>query len=123
LFNVDRVRLIQNGTPGTRWNFTANHNINQWRFLARLNYYGDFYDNEASGYFDDAILLDLKAAYTHNEEMTFTLGARNVSNEQGCSTSSCGTTPPSALGLPYSQFSPFGFNGAFYYGRFSYILD
>ena len=123
LFDNNRVLLIQDGTPGTRWNFTANHSFDQWRLLARINYYGDFYDNEAGGYFDDAILVDLEAAYTLNDEMTFTLGARNVADEQGCSTSSCGTTPPSALGLPYSQFSPFGFNGAFYYGRFTYNLD
>ena len=123
LFDNGRVLLIQDGTPGTRWNFTANHSFDQWRLLARINYYGDFYDNEAGGYFDDAILVDLEAAYTLNDEMTFTVGARNVADEQGCSTSSCGTTPPSALGLPYSQFSPFGFNGAFYYGRFTYNLD
>jgi len=123
LFDNDRVLLIQDGTPGTRWNFTANHSFDQWRLLARINYYGDFYDNEAGGYFDDTILVDLEAAYTLNDEMTFTVGARNVADEQGCSTSSCGTTPPSALGLPYSQFSPFGFNGAFYYGRFTYNLD
>ena len=123
LFNNGRVRLIQDGVPGTRWNFTANHKFEQWRILGRINYYGDFYDNEAGGYFDDAIIIDLEAAYNFNEQMTFTVGGRNVSDEQGCSTASCGNTPPDALGLPYSQFSPFGFNGAFYYGRFTYVLE
>ncbi|MBT6558733.1 MAG: TonB-dependent receptor [Gammaproteobacteria bacterium] len=120
LFGADRVRLVQDGTPGTRWNVTANHNVDQWRFLARINYYGEYYDNEAGGFFDDAVLLDLEAAYSVNEDMTITVGGRNVSDEQGCSTAKCGGTPPGALGLPYSQFSPFGFNGAFYYGRFTY---
>ena len=120
LFDDARVLLVEDGTPGTRWNLTANHNIDQWRFLARLNYYGEYYDNEAGGEFDDAILIDLEAAYSINEDMTITLGGRNVGNEQGCSTAKCGTTPPGALGLPYSQFSPFGFNGGFYYGRFTY---
>lgn len=120
LFDDARVRLVEDGTPGTRWNLTANHNIDQWRFLARLNYYGEYYDNEAGGEFDDAILIDLEAAYSVNEDMTITLGGRNVGNEQGCSTSKCGTTPPGALGLPYSQFTPYGFNGGFYYGRFTY---
>ena len=120
LFGNNRVLLVQDGTPSTRWNLTANHNIAEWRFLARVNYYGEYYDNEAGGYFDDALLLDLEAAYSVSEDMTITFGGRNVSDEQGCSTSSCGTTPPGALGLPYSQFTPFGFNGAFYYGRFTY---
>ena len=112
LFGADRVRLVQDGTPGTRWNVTANHNVDQWRFLARVNYYGEYYDNEAGGFFDDAVLVDLEAAYSVNEDMTITVGGRNVSDEQGCSTAKCGGTPPGALGLPYSQFSPFGFNGA-----------
>jgi len=120
LFGNNRVLLVQDGTPSTRWNLTANHNIAEWRFLARVNYYGEYYDNEAGGYFDNALLLDLEAAYSVSEDMTITFGGRNVSDEQGCSTSSCGTTPPGALGLPYSQFTPFGFNGAFYYGRFTY---
>ena len=82
LFNNGRVRLIQDGVPGTRWNFTANHNFEQWRILGRINYYGDFYDTEAGGYFDDAIIIDLEAAYNFNEQMTFTVGGRNVSDEQ-----------------------------------------
>ena len=45
---------------------------------------------------------------------------RNVSDERGCSTNSCGGTPANILGLPYSQFTPFGFNGSFYYGRLTY---
>ena len=120
LFDDARVLLVEDGTPGTRWNLTANHNIDQWRFLARLNYYGEYYDNEAGGTFDDAILIDLEAAYSINEDMSITFGGRNVGDEQGCSTAKCGTTPPGALGLPYSQFTPYGFNGAFYYGRFTY---
>lgn len=120
LFGDNRVRLVEDGTPNTRWNLTANHNIDQWRFLARINYYGDYYDSEAGGEFDDALLIDLEAAYSINEDMSITIGGRNVGDEQGCSTAKCGSTPPGALGLPYSQFTPFGFNGAFYYGRFTY---
>jgi iron complex outermembrane receptor protein len=120
LFNDGRVRLVEDGTPGTRWNLTANHNIGQWRLLARLNFYGEYYDNEAGGDFDDATLIDLEAAYDITEDMSITIGGTNVGDEQGCSTANCGTTPPGALGLPYSQFTPYGFNGAYYYGRFTY---
>ena len=92
----------------------------QWRFLVRVNYYGEYYDNEAGGEFDDATVIDLEVGFAANENIDFTVGARNVGDETGCSTRSCGVTPPGILGLPSSQFSPFGFNGAFYYGKMTY---
>ncbi|GHA05106.1 ligand-gated channel [Arenicella chitinivorans] len=120
LLNDNRVNLIENGTPDTRWNFTANHQLEKVRLLARVSYYGEFYDNEAGGEFDSNVLLDLEAGYNYSDALTLTLGARNVTDEQGCSTNVCGQTPANALGLPYSQFSPFGFNGTFVYARATY---
>lgn len=123
LLNDARVRLIENGTPDSRWNFTANHQYEAWRFLVRVNYYGDYYDNEAGGTFDSAYVFDLELGYTLNENIDFTLGGRNVGDETGCSTNDCGVTPAPILGLPSSQFTPFGFNGAFYYGRMTYNFE
>ena len=120
LLGDSRVRLIEDGVPDTRWNLTANHRIENWRFLARVNYYGEYFDNEAGAEFDDAYVIDLEAAVTVNEKADITLGIRNVGDEQGCRTDSCGGLPATVLGLPYSQFTPFGFNGAFYYGRVTY---
>ena len=90
------------------------------RLLARVSYFGEYYDKEAGGEFDSATLLDLEAGYDLSQGMSLTMGMRNVSDERGCSTNTCGTTPASILGMPYSQFTPFGFNGSFYYGRLSY---
>ena len=120
LLNDNRVNLIENGTPDTRWNLTANHQLEKVRLLARLSYYGEFYDNEAGGDFDSNVLLDLEAGYNYSDALTLTIGARNVTDEQGCSTDVCGQTPSRILGLPYSQFSPFGFNGTFVYARATY---
>ena len=39
------------------------------------------FDNEAGGYFDDTILVDLEAAYTLNDGMTDIVSARNVADE------------------------------------------
>ncbi|MEM7077554.1 MAG: TonB-dependent receptor [Pseudomonadota bacterium] len=122
LLNNNRVQLIEDGVPGTRWNLTANHNVENWRFLARINFYGEYYDNEAGGDFDDAYVIDLEAATTISENADVTFGVRNVGDEQGCGTGSCGTLPPRILGLPYSQFTPYGFNGTFFYGRMTYAF-
>ncbi|NNF15648.1 MAG: TonB-dependent receptor, partial [Gammaproteobacteria bacterium] len=121
LLDNTRVRLIEEGTPDTRWNFTANTTVGQFRGLVRLSHYGEFFDNEAGGaVFDDTTLVDLEFGYDINASSTVALGARNVFDEQGCSQNECGTYPSTVLGLQYSQFSPFGFNGAYWYGRYQY---
>ena len=120
LLGDSRVRLIEDGVPGTRWNLTGKHDMGQLRLLARVSYFGEYYDNEAGGEFDSATLLDLEAGYDFSADLSGTFGMRNVSDERGCSTNTCGGTPANILGLPYSQFTPFGFNGSFYYGRLSY---
>ena len=123
LLNDGRVNLIENGTPDTRMNLTAHHTIGPFRALARLNHWGDYYDNEAGGSFTDATILDLEVGYNFNGNIDVTLGGRNVMNERGCSTNSCGVTPPGVLGLRWSQFTPFGFNGMFLYGKVSYTME
>ncbi len=120
LFGDSRVMLVEDGTPENRFNLTANHNIGQWRFLARLNYYDEWFDNEAGATFDSEYLIDLEVEYSFNENMDITVGGRNVFDEKGCRTDDCGGLPARVLGLPYSQFTPFGFNGSFFYGRFTY---
>lgn len=115
-----RIKLIENGIPDTRINFSANHAMDSWRLLARLNYYSDFYDNEADGTFDAAYTVDLEASYQATEHLSFALGGRNILDETGCSLDNCSTSKAGELGLPSSQYSPFGFNGAYYYGRLMY---
>ncbi|MDH4056351.1 MAG: TonB-dependent receptor, partial [Gammaproteobacteria bacterium] len=41
-----RIRQIEEGLPETRYNIAANHETDNWRFLARLSYYDDWYDSE-----------------------------------------------------------------------------
>lgn len=122
LLNDSRVMLLEDGVPDTRWNLTANHRVENWRFLARVNFYGEFFDNEAGAEFDSAYVVDLEAAVTIRENADVTLGIQNAGDEQGCRTDACGGLPARVLGLPYSQFSPFGFNGTFFYGRVTYAF-
>lgn len=113
LLNDGRVRLIEDGVPGTRWVFSGFHDMGVIDFLVRVSYYGKYYDNEAGGEFTDEMLLDVELGYNPSEALRGSFGIRNVTGEAGCRAGACGTTPATALGLPYSQFSPFGFNGAF----------
>lgn len=113
-----RIREYEEGLPETRYNVSANHNMGDWRFLARVSYYDDWYDSEDGNVYDGEFLVDLEGAYRINENLGVVLGAQNAFD----------TTPqenPGAaagVGNRYSQFSPFGFNGAFWYLRVTYDL-
>jgi iron complex outermembrane receptor protein len=120
LLGDDRVNLIENGTPETRVNFTASHAMDAWRFLARVNYYDEFYDNEAGGVFDDAYTVDLEAGFQVTEALEVSIGGRNILDETGCDIEDCSGQQPGDLGLQSSQFNPFGINGSYYYGRVRY---
>src|SRR5690606_10092442 len=93
--------------------------------LLRLNHYGSWEStgglfspgdaSDASSY-DGALLVDVETTFTFADNYDFTLGAENVFD----------TYPDEEqdpvlqfLGVKYSLTSPFGFNGGFYYARFT----
>ena len=120
-FNPDtldstRIQELQEALPETRWNLAAHHRIGEkWRLLGRLSYYDEWFDSEDLFVYSDEMLFDAEVAYNLNKAITLVLGGQNVFD----------TFPdenPSALsvGNRYSQYSPFGFNGAFWYARVQY---
>ena len=127
LLSNSRVRLIEDGVPGTRFNLTANHQMDRLRFLARMNHYGSYYDNEATGgpgaaEFDSAQTVDLELGFAQSDQLDLVFGVRNLFDEQGQETVTVegGFDAAAVLGLPYSQFTPYGFNGTFFYGKATY---
>jgi iron complex outermembrane receptor protein len=114
--DATRIRELEEGLPETRYNIAANHLMDNWRFLARVSYYDDWYDSEDGNVYDGKYLLDLEAAYHWTDSLTLVLGAQNALDELP------DENPGAAAGVGniYSQFSPFGFNGAFYYLRLRY---
>ena len=111
-----RIRELQEGLPETRWSLTANHMNGDWRVLGRLSYYDDWFDSEDGNVYGGEFLVDVEAAYNVTDDVTVIVGAQNLFD----------TTPednPGAadgVGNKYSQFSPFGFNGAYWYARVKY---
>ena len=122
LLNDSRKRLIEDGVPGTRWNLTANHQMDKLRLLGRVNHYGSYFDNEAGGEFSSAQTVDFELGYNQSEKLDLVFGVRNVFDEQGDKTVDIvgGFDAGAALGLEYSQFNPYGFNGTFFYGKATY---
>ena len=71
-------------------------------------------------------ISDLEVRYTFKEHATFALGADNLFDvyptrlPYGARPASVGgQAPVNQIYIPYSGFSPFGFNGRFLYGRFT----
>ena len=121
-FNPDtlsqrRLRALQEELPETRHSFTVNHKAweDKLQFLGRFSYYGGWFDFDNAHTSRGKHLLDLELAYSFKRNVTLAIGGRNVFD----------TYPDenpiaSSVGERYSEYSPFGFNGAYYYARLSY---
>jgi len=115
---IDDTRILQveKGLPETRWNLQANHFWGDFRFLARVSFYDDWYDSEDTQFYSGKTILDLEGAYTFNERTTIVLGMQNALDE----TPDENPNAAAGVGNRYSQYTPFGFNGGFWYLRLKY---
>ena len=121
-----RIRILEEGLPGVRGNLAMNHTFaGGSRFLLRASYWGGYFDGEQPYYVSDPsntidyparILFDVEAARKLAERWTLTVGAHNLLNTYP------EEYPGAAAGVGnrFGQFTPFGFNGGFYYTRLSY---
>ena len=114
----DEIGRLTTGSPKDKFVFGADWNIGAFSFHGDLTRYGEITVLNASNpaldqNFGAKWLLDVSGTY-HLERWDFTLGADNVTNtypdELIYANSQSGQ-------LPYSNYSPFGFNGAFVYGK------
>ncbi len=127
-----RINTLERGLPNTRWNFSINHRAERWSLMGRLNYFGQFWDSEdgrnsvglpggpeASWLYpaySGKALLDLELGIPFEENITLAVGAENLLNTYP----DVNMFGANTVGNQYGQFSPFGFNGAYYYVRVGY---
>lgn len=111
-----RIRELQEGLPQTRWNLAANTLLSDWRLMARVSYYDDWFDSEDDQVYSGEYIVDAELGYDFSDSMSVTLGAQNLLDQAP------EENPGAAEGVGnrYSQFSPFGFDGGFYYLRTRY---
>jgi iron complex outermembrane receptor protein len=125
LLGGERILEQQRGLPETRWNFTANHTVGDWRFLGRLNHNSGYYGTDNNIFIGDNLTLDVELAYSFNDNYTVTLGAQNATDEYPDEIFGTFNGQPdlgSGSGSQYDQNSPIGFGGGFYYIKFRYDL-
>lgn len=138
---VEGIRF-EDGQPNDKIVLSADGTIAGFGISARTTRYGEVVAPGAAApiadptsltaYGPDDLFLkrkwitDLEVRYTIEERVTFAFGANNlfdiyptVRPKGPRPTAVGGSYPIDAYYLPYSGFSPFGFNGRFLYGRFS----
>ena len=115
-----RLRELEENLPKQRGNLTLTQALSErWSGLGRASYFGEWYDSEDDQVYSGKVLFDLETGISFNDGMsTIAIGAQNILN----------TYPDEhekakeRTGNQYSQFSPFGFGGAFWYVKYSYSL-
>jgi iron complex outermembrane receptor protein len=125
---VERAR-IEVGQPRDNLYLSGVFNYEDLGFTLRTQRFGEVtsFGTPTDGSLDQTFgakwITDVNASYTFGGRFTFTAGVDNVFdvypdvNNQGNAT----TAGNNNFGIfPYNQISPFGFNGAFYYGRLTF---
>ena len=121
-----RQRQLEDNIPAVRGNISFNHRHGPFRALARVNYFGSFFechldsvnDDEAAGGCDlpiDAgsqVTVDLEAGWQINDNFEVSVGARNAFDSDPDANPFAGI-----VGAAFPTTAPNGFNGGSYYFR------
>ena len=127
-----RIATLEQGLPNTRWTISATHDARRWDLMARVNYFGKFWDSEdgrnAVGLpggpteswlypaYAGRALVDIEFGVPIGPNVHLAVGGENIFNTYP----EVNQFGAMTVGNMYGQFSPFGFNGANFYVRLNY---
>ena len=124
LLNPGDIRGIELGVPRIRWNAAVNQRIGRTSLLGRLNYFGGWVDHFDARFVRGAeapllpgkYIVDLELGIPVAAGVSLAFGGQNVFDTFS------DRMPLFAreFGLPYSQFTPWGLSGGYYYARINY---
>ncbi len=119
----EQYGLLAGSTPEHKFSLANDYKIGNYAIHTNLTRYGSFktFSNNGASFdqkFPAKWLLDLALSY-QLKNWNFTVGGDNIFDVYP-KQDVYDINRPTGGSLPYSQFSPFGFNGAFYYGKVSY---
>ena len=115
----DRIKDLSRALPHNRVSVSLSHLAGDWRFLARVRRYGEFYSRPADvasweSTHEPRTLVDAEAAYSVNEAVTLVAGAQNLFDQYPQKSTQAAQD---GVGMLYPENSPYGFSGGFYYLR------
>ena len=124
LLSPGDVRAIERGVPETRWNVAVNQRAGRVGLLGRLHYYGSWVDHidarsvrgAEAPVLGGRFIVDLEASIALPSAATLAIGGQNVFDTY----SNRMDLFAARFGLPYSQFTPWGLSGGYYYARLGY---
>ncbi len=124
--NFDRTRELEENLPKHRASLTLAQSITDgWGVIGRANYFSGWFDSEdylqnpkveGTGEYTGKVTVDLETTYTVESGLALTLGGRNILNTYPDEN----PNGADSVGNKYGQFSPFGFDGAFWYAKVGY---
>ena len=124
--NEDRIRELQENLPEHRASLTATQSITDaWGVLGRASYFSGWFDSEdylqnpkveGTGEYTGRVIFDLETTYVVGSGLALTLGGRNILNTYPDENPNAA----GSVGNKYGQFSPFGFDGAYWYAKVGY---
>ncbi len=128
LLNDRRLAEFAYALPRTRWNIGLTQQVGRVSLLARVNYFGGWYDYDSGfaqiylpsggieqGFFAGQPIVDLEASMGLGGGTTLAVGGQNAFN-----TFPDESARARSVGEKYSEYTPWGFNGAYYYARLHY---
>ena len=121
IINDYRVIQLQQTLPTMRFTLTSDHRQGAWRFLGRVYWYNSFTEYTAGNGPANRVdagqqwLVDFETSYTMKTGLTISAGAQNLFDSYPDRTTG-------VSGTKYPEFSPYGFNGGYYYLRALYAF-
>ena len=114
--SAGRVAALEELLPELKGSLTFTHTENQWRFLARANYFGEWEDTgNGTGEQGSEINIDAEVGYFVRDNVQLILGANNLFDNYPDENPNA-----TSLGQLYPESSPSGFNGGSYYAKIRY---
>ncbi|WP_447910095.1 TonB-dependent receptor plug domain-containing protein [Brevundimonas bullata] len=118
LFGRQAVARFEEGSPPWKVVFQTDWQAERLGGTVRLTSYGDVLAAGASEATDlqlgDALVADVEARYRISDNVIVSVGADNVLDQYPRQSLTANNTTGA---FPFSNFSPYGFNGRFVYGR------
>ncbi len=128
LLNDRRLAEFAWALPRTRWNVGVTQRLGRASLLGRVNYFGGWYDYDSgfarifdptggieNGFFAGRPVVDLELTIDAGGGTTVAVGAQNLLD-----TYPDESARATSVGERYSEYTPWGFNGAYYYVRLGY---
>ena len=115
LLSDERIRRLKYTLPMNRLNATWKQKAGRFSLMGRLSYFGSWYERRDQHTYPGEWLADFEVDYRIGQGISIAGGAQNALNHF------TDISPRQyAIGAQFSQASPFGFNGAYWYTRLNY---